>query len=68
MAGCHWTLHDLKLIKDKQQGITDSCACMCLCYFMQQIDKIVKYIDTEEVRENIIDKTYKHNKFNKDFT
>ena len=35
---------------------------------MQQIDKIEKYADTEAVRKNTIGKTYKHNKFNKEFT
>ena len=38
------------------KGIIDSCAWMCLCYFMQWIDKIVKYIDTEVVSGNIIGK------------
>jgi len=36
------------------KGITDSCAWMCLCYFMQRIDKIAKYTHTEVVRENTI--------------
>ena len=35
---------------------------------MQQIDKITKYTNIEVVRENTIRKTYKHNKFNKEFT
>jgi len=35
---------------------------------MQWIDKIAKYTDTKAVRENTIGKTYKHNKFNKEFT
>ena len=39
------------------KGITDSCTWMCLCYFMQWIDKIVKYIDTEAIKENI---AFKH--------
>ena len=28
------------------EGITDSCAGVCLCYFRQQIDQIAKYTDT----------------------
>ncbi len=35
---------------------------------MQWIDKIEKYTEPEEVRENTIGKTYKHNNFNKEFT
>lgn len=35
---------------------------------MQEIEKIVKYTGNEVVKENIIGNTYKHNKFNKEFT
>jgi len=35
---------------------------------MQQINKIAKYTCNEAVQENIIRNTYKHNKFNKEFT
>lgn len=41
------------------EGITDSCAGVCLCYFMQWIDYISKYIDTgkwKTVRKNIVSK------------
>jgi len=41
---------------------------MCLCYFVQRIDKIAKYTGNEAVKENITSNTYKHNKFNKEFT
>ena len=35
---------------------------------MQRINNIAKYTDTKAVRENTTGKTYKHNKFNKEFT
>ena len=35
---------------------------------MQRINKIAKYTNTEVVREYTTRKTYKHNKFNKEFT
>jgi len=41
---------------------------MCLCYFVQRIDKITKYIGNEVVKENRAGNAYKHNKFNKEFT
>lgn len=41
---------------------------MCLCYFVQRIDKISKYTGNEVVKENITGNTYKHNKINKEFT
>ena len=52
------------------EGITDSCAGVCLCYFRQRIDQIAKYTDTgnmENNKRNIVSK-YKNTTINKDFT
>lgn len=40
---------------------------MWQCYFMQWIDKIVKYIDNEAIKDYNRQTHKKHNKFNKDF-
>jgi len=39
------------------KGITDSCAWMCLCYLCNGLIRLLEYIDSEAIRENI---TVKH--------
>jgi len=38
------------------KGITDSCAWMCLCYLCNGSIRLLEYVDTEAIRENITTK------------
>ena len=61
----------MTLVKDLlNEGITDSCACVSLCYFRQQINHIAKYTDTgkmENIKRNIVSR-YKNTTINKEST
>jgi len=51
---------DLKITREWSQlineGITNPCAGVCLCYFKKRIDKIVKYIGTWNSKRNTVSK------------
>jgi len=51
------------------EGIIDSCAGVCLCYFRQWIEQIEKYTDTGNGKQhrNTVRK-YKNTTINKEFT